>query len=116
MTEPKLIWSHEATELIYEWLRTEFPTLILGGQANDGACTMFQNYKDQITDIIFVYIDKDRRCGLIIYIRGLDVVIYLSTPRATSKIREVNLISPTSIDSIQQIIKHLMQVTLSPWM
>lgn len=104
-------FANEATGLIYAWIRDEFPRLKLG-VGTDHNSRAFSSTKDGTTDIILANIDK---AGIVIYIRNLEIAIHITTPKTRGRIREVRLTDPNSITSLQEVIKHVVNVTLSPW-
>lgn len=111
--EVSSFFKNEASVLIYSWIRDEFPQLKLG-VGNDIALALnaFSVPNPGETELMTASIDK---ASLIIYVRNLDVSIYVSTPRSRSRIRELSLLNPTSISSLQEVIRHIIKVTLSPW-
>ena len=104
-------YTHESTELIYDWFIAEFKEFAVS-RGKDNYCKSFSIQRDKLVDFLAC---SRGGVSLILYIRELEVSVWVVTPKARSKIKEVNLIDPASIESIQTIVRHLISVTLSPW-
>jgi len=102
-------WSYEATQLIHDWIKDEFPLMRISA-ANDKHCKSFNPPKD--ADIIIGSLGE---ASIILYINQLDISIYIATPKIRSRIKDVNLINPESISGIKEVVRNLYIHSLSPW-
>lgn len=101
----------ETSDLIFAWLKEEFP------QAGwDGQLTTNLSPKTNITEIIRGAIGGIT-LELHITQKELLVSIWTKTPRnRASKVREVHLTDPTSIDSLQEVVRHTIKITTNPFL
>jgi hypothetical protein len=88
----------ETCDIIQNWLKEEFPV------------TTWETRGEQVTGTIG---------GLTLELRiepkELTVGIWVKMPfKKASKVREVHLSSPTSIEDLQEVVKHTIKITTKP--
>lgn len=102
----------ETADIILAWLKEEFPKHTWCIRENHqynygtGTQTTTECLSAEIGGIMVeLQLSKD-----------LDVAIYTKIPfRQSSKIREVRLSDPTSIDDLKEVVKHTIKITTNPF-
>lgn len=90
----------ETTDLISAWLNDEFPK------------AGWQNHGETIAGVI-----GGITLELRIVQKELLVSIWTKPPfKRASKIREVHLTNPTSIDDLQEVVRHTIKITTNPFL
>jgi hypothetical protein len=95
MTKPS-----ETSEIILNWLKTEYP------QAS------WEPHGERMSGVI-----GGITLELRVVPKELSVGIYTKISyRPATKVREVHLADPTSIDDLQEVVRHTIKITASPFL
>lgn len=103
----------ETGAIILNWLKEEFPKSEWTSQEipnydyNTGKQSIIESMAANIGGIVLeLKVNKD-----------LAVEIWTKTPfKKSSKVREVHLQDPTSIDDLQEVVKHTIKITTNPYL
>lgn len=103
----------ETGEIILNWLKTEFPK---GEWVSQEIPTY--NYTTNKKDVVESMSANIGGITLELKVnKDLAVEIWTKTPfKKSSKVREVHLQDPTSIDDLQEVVKHTIKITTNPYL
>jgi len=103
----------ETADIILNWLKEEFPK---GAWAAQEIPTYnYVSSKQEVIETMSAVIG-----GITLELKvnkDLAVEIWTKTPfKRSSKVREVHLQDPTSIEDLQEVVKHTIKITTNPYL
>lgn len=103
----------ETASIIMNWLKEEFPKS--EWTAKENSIYNYATSKNDVTEMMSANIG-----GITLELKldkDLHVEIWTKTPfKRSSKVREVHLQDPTSIDDLQEVVKHTIKITTNPYL
>lgn len=103
----------ETGAIILNWLKDEFPKATW--EARESQTYNYATSKQEVTELMSANIG-----GITLELKvnkDLAVEIWTKTPfKKASKVREVHLQDPTSIEDLQEVVKHTIKITTNPYL